>query len=50
MYAVKTKIAVAHGDGIGPEIMRATLRILDAADAALDYVWLRSANKCTAEA
>jgi len=29
-------ITVAHGDGIGPEIMDATLRILDAADAALE--------------
>ena len=28
-------IAVAHGDGIGPEIMDATLRILDAAGARL---------------
>ncbi|MEP0546552.1 MAG: NADP-dependent isocitrate dehydrogenase [Rhodothermales bacterium] len=30
-------IAVAHGDGIGPEIMEATLRILDAAGAPLRY-------------
>jgi isocitrate dehydrogenase len=30
-------ITVAHGDGIGPEIMKATLRILEAADAPLDY-------------
>lgn len=29
-------IAVAHGDGIGPEIMDATLRILEAAGAPLD--------------
>ena len=28
-------IAVAHGDGIGPEIMDATLRVLDAAGARL---------------
>ena len=27
------KVAVAYGDGIGPEIMDATLRILDAAGA-----------------
>ena len=33
---VKTPITVAHGDGIGPEIMKATLRILEAAGAALD--------------
>ncbi len=33
---VKTAITVAHGDGIGPEIMRATLDILMAAGARLD--------------
>lgn len=32
-----TKITMARGDGIGPEIMDATLRILDAAGAALEY-------------
>src|SRR5690349_742445 len=30
-----TPITVAHGDGIGPEIMTATLRILEAAEAPL---------------
>ncbi len=30
-------VAVAYGDGIGPEIMNATLRILDAAGAPLQY-------------
>jgi len=30
-------IAVAKGDGIGPEIMAATLRILEAANAPLEY-------------
>ncbi len=30
-------VAVAYGDGIGPEIMEATLRILDAAGAPLRY-------------
>lgn len=29
-------ITVAHGDGIGPEIMAATLRVLEAAGAALE--------------
>jgi len=29
-------ITVANGDGIGPEIMAATLRILEAAEAPLD--------------
>ncbi|MEM9417993.1 MAG: NADP-dependent isocitrate dehydrogenase [Planctomycetota bacterium] len=33
----KTRIAVAYGDGIGPEIMAATLSILDLAGAELDY-------------
>src|SRR5210317_1699564 len=33
----KTTITVAHGDGIGPEIMDATLRILKAAGARLQY-------------
>ena len=33
----KTKITVAHGDGIGPEIMDQTLEILDAAGANLEY-------------
>ena len=28
-----TKVAVAYGDGIGPEIMQATLRVLEAAGA-----------------
>jgi len=30
------RIVVAHGDGIGPEIMRATLAVLEAAHARLD--------------
>jgi isocitrate dehydrogenase len=34
--ATKTKITVARGDGIGPEIMQATLDILQAAGAMLD--------------
>lgn len=33
----KVKITIARGDGIGPEIMDATLRILDAARAQLQY-------------
>ncbi|HRC27421.1 MAG TPA: isocitrate/isopropylmalate family dehydrogenase, partial [Alphaproteobacteria bacterium] len=31
----KTPITIARGDGIGPEIMDATLRILDAAGARI---------------
>jgi isocitrate dehydrogenase len=34
--AVKTPITVAYGDGIGPEIMGATLKILLAADAQIE--------------
>ncbi|MFN2450355.1 MAG: NADP-dependent isocitrate dehydrogenase [Candidatus Baltobacteraceae bacterium] len=34
--AKKTAITVAHGDGIGPEIMEATLAVIQAAGAALD--------------
>ena len=34
---VRIPVAVAYGDGIGPEIMRATLSILDAAGAPLSY-------------
>ncbi|MEQ9437945.1 MAG: NADP-dependent isocitrate dehydrogenase [Cyclobacteriaceae bacterium] len=32
----KRKITVAHGDGIGPEIMKATLAILEASEAAIE--------------
>jgi isocitrate dehydrogenase len=32
------KIAVAHGDGIGPEIMKAVLSVFDAAGVPLEYV------------
>ena len=32
----KVPIAVAYGDGIGPEIMKSCLRILEAAGAELD--------------
>jgi isocitrate dehydrogenase (NAD+) len=34
---MSTTIAVIPGDGIGPEIMRATLRVLDALDLGLRY-------------
>lgn len=33
----KRKITVAYGDGIGPEIMKATISILEAAGAQLEY-------------
>lgn len=38
-------ITVAHGDGIGPEIMDATLRILKAAGAALDIETIEIGEK-----
>lgn len=34
--AIKTPITVAYGDGIGPEIMAATLKILNAANAQIE--------------
>ncbi|MDB5088626.1 MAG: isocitrate dehydrogenase [Mucilaginibacter sp.] len=34
---MKTKIAVANGDGIGPEIMQAVLRIFEANNVPLEY-------------
>lgn len=34
--AIKTPITIAYGDGIGPEIMTATLRILNAANALIE--------------
>jgi isocitrate dehydrogenase len=34
--SIKTPITIAYGDGIGPEIMEATLKILDAAQAAIE--------------
>ncbi len=33
----KLMIAVAKGDGIGPEIMKATLAVLEAARVPLEY-------------
>ncbi|MEM6926459.1 MAG: NADP-dependent isocitrate dehydrogenase [Myxococcota bacterium] len=33
----ETRITVARGDGIGPEVMDATLRVLEAAKAPLEY-------------
>lgn len=41
----KTPITVAHGDGIGPEIMDATLKILQAAGAELDIETIEIGEK-----
>ncbi len=38
-------ITVAHGDGIGPEIMDATLNILKAAGARLDIETIEIGEK-----
>jgi len=37
---VTKTIAVIRGDGIGPEIMAATLKVLDALDCGLDYAFV----------
>jgi isocitrate dehydrogenase len=37
IFIVMTKVAVAKGDGIGPEIMDAVLKIFDAAKVSLEY-------------
>jgi len=39
---VSKTIAVIRGDGIGPEIMAATLRVLDALDCGLDYEFVEA--------
>ena len=41
----KTPITVAHGDGIGPEIMAATLQILEAAGAAIEIETIEIGEK-----
>ncbi len=41
----KSPITVAHGDGIGPEIMDATLKILEAAGAQLDIETIEIGEK-----
>src|SRR5438874_1345475 len=41
----KTPITVAHGDGIGPEIMNATVQILEASGAALEIETIEIGEK-----
>ena len=43
--STKTPITVAHGDGIGPEIMGATLQILEAGGAALEIETIEIGEK-----
>ena len=42
---MKQRITVAKGDGIGPEIMDATIKILDAAGADLEYDFIDVGEK-----
>ena len=37
MNRAKTDVVLLEGDGIGPEIMDATLKVLDALDLGLSY-------------
>ena len=39
-------ITIAEGDGIGPEIMAATLRVLEAAGAHLDIEQVEIGERC----
>jgi isocitrate dehydrogenase len=45
MSRSKIPIVVANGDGIGPEIMAATLHVLDEAGAPLDYHFIEIGEK-----
>jgi isocitrate dehydrogenase len=45
----KKKITVAYGDGIGPEIMKATLDIMDAAGAAIEPEFIEIGEKMYAK-
>jgi isocitrate/isopropylmalate dehydrogenase len=45
--AASTPITVAHGDGIGPEIMAATLNILKGAGARLDIETIEIGSSTT---
>lgn len=40
------EIAVIPGDGIGPEVMKATLEILDSLDVEFNYTEAQAGNKC----
>jgi isocitrate dehydrogenase (NAD+) len=46
---LSTKITVIPGDGIGPEIMKATLRCLDALDCDFDYEFKQAGLKALDE-
>ena len=38
----RRRVTVAYGDGIGPEIMEATLRVLDAVRPSLQFLLISS--------
>ena len=40
-HSARPRVAISYGDGIGPEIMKATLSVLEAAGASLDYQEVR---------
>jgi isocitrate dehydrogenase len=42
---IKTPITVAYGDGVGPEVMSATLQVLEAAGAALEIETIEIGEK-----
>lgn len=42
---MKTPVAIAQGDGIGPEIMSATLEVLNASGAPLEYKYISVGEK-----
>ena len=48
--STKTPITVVHGGGIGAEIMKATLQILEAAGATLDIASTQSLSALNGQA
>ena len=42
-------ISVVPGDGIGIEVIKATLNVLDVLNVDLDYVWADAGDECLAK-
>ena len=42
----KYQIAVVPGDGIGKEVMEATIFVLDSLDIDFDYVYAEAGDEC----
>ena len=42
----KYKIAVVPGDGIGGEVLKVTLDVLDELDCEFDYIWAEAGDEC----